>query len=210
MPLTISDYKNYIESRKFVQSPSNYRMTISPGETNSGSSPTMVLYPDSVLLPGRNFINTPFAYYGPEFTLPLRREYNELSVNFIVYQDWIERGYIETWMDAVMPYTKVNSGVQSSDIFPKDLIKRLRTIQLEFYSRDELGPQVGADNELGADNKLKVLCSFKFFDAYPLLITPTSFSADNSGYTIFTVNFSYRYYSILDITPATTHTNRRM
>jgi hypothetical protein len=200
MPLTISGYKNYIESRKFVQSPSNYRMTISPGETNSGSSPTMVLYPDSVLLPGRNFINTPFAYYGPEFTLPLRREYNELSVNFIVYQDWIERGYIETWMDAVMPYTKVNSGVQSSDIFPKDLIKRLRTIKLEFYSREY------ADNEVGAN----VLCSFEFFDAYPLLITPTSFSADNSGYTIFTVNFSYRYYRILNITPATTHTNRYM
>jgi hypothetical protein len=196
MPLTISDYKNYIESRKFVQSPSNYRMTISPGETNSGSSPTMVLYPDSVLLPGRNFINTPFAYYGPEFTLPLRREYNELSVNFIVYQDWIERGYIETWMDAVMPYTKVNSGVQSSDIFPKDLIKRLRTIQLEFYSREKI--------------KENVLCAFTFFDAYPLLITPTSFSADNSGYTIFTVNFSYRYYKINDITPATTHQNRDM
>lgn len=205
MPLTISGYKNYIESRKFVQNPSNYRMTISPGETNSGSSPSMILYPDSVLLPGRNFINTPFAYYGPEFTLPLRREYNELSVNFIVYQDWIERGYIETWMDAVMPYSKVNSGVQSSDIFPKDLIKRLRTIQLEFYSRDEMTSQY-ANNEVGAN----VLCSFQFFDAYPLLITPTSFSADNSGYTIFTVNFSYRYYRILDITPATTHKNRYM
>ncbi len=205
MPLTISGYKSYIESRKFVQSPSNYRMRISPGETNSGSSPSMTLYPDSVLLPGRNFINTPFAYYGPEFTLPLRREYNELSVNFIVYQDWIERGYIETWMDAVMPYINVNSGVQSSDIFPKDLIKRLRTIELEFYSRDEVTSSY-ANNEVGAN----VLCAFTFFDAYPLLITPTSFSADNSGYTIFTVNFSYRYYKINDITPATTHQNRYM
>jgi hypothetical protein len=95
-----------------------------------------------------------------------------------------------------MPYTKVNSGVQSSDIFPKDLIKRLRTIQLEFYSREKI--------------EENVLCAFTFFDAYPLLITPTSFSADNSGYTIFTVNFSYRYYKINNITPATTHQNRDM
>lgn len=205
MPLTISGYKNYIESRKFVQNPSNYRLTIYPGETSSGSSPTMILYPDSILLPGRNFINTPFAYYGPEFTMPLRREYNELSVNFIVYQDWIERGFIETWMDAVMPYKGSSSAVQSSDIFPKDLKKRLRTIDLEFYSRDEVGASQG-DGTIGAN----VLCAFSFYDAYPLLITPTSFSADNSGYTIFTVNFTYRYYKVRDITPASTHTNRYM
>jgi len=205
MPLTISGYKNYVESRKFVQNPSHYRMTISPGETNRGTSPSMILYPDSILLPGRNFINTPFSYYGPEFTLPLRREYNELSINFIVFQDWIERGYIETWMDAVMPYNAINSGVQSSDIFPENLAKRLRNIQLEFYSRDNF-PTSGQMGGFDAN----IQCSFEFFDAYPLLITPTSFSSENSGYTIFTVNFSYRYYKLSDAIPASSHNNRLM
>lgn len=188
MALTISGYKKYIEQRGFVQNPSFYAMAIYPGQTITGSSSPVILYPDSILIPGRNFINTPFAYYGPEFSMPLRREYNELSVNFIVYQDWVERRIIEDWMDSVLPYHLKDPSLQASDIYPDNLTKRLRTIEIGFYTREN-NKKPSADSFEGTLN-----CSFFFYDAYPLMITPTSFESENSGYTIFTVNFSYRLY----------------
>jgi len=175
MGYTINQYKSYVEARRFTQSPSHYTMKI------DGSS-LKILYPDSILLPGRNFINTPFSYYGPEFTLPLKREYNELSVNFIVYQDWAERLYFDEWMDTILPYQANNINVQSSDILPDDLKKYLRQITINFYGRS---------------GSSKPEAEFDFYDAYPLLITPTSFTSDNAGYRIFTVNFAYRYYTTI-------------
>lgn len=179
MGYTINQYKSYVESRRFTQSPSHYTMKIDGAELK-------ILYPDSILLPGRNFINTPFSYYGPEFTLPLKREYNELSVNFIVYQDWAERIYFEQWMDEILPYQANNISVQSSDILPDDLKKYLRKITVNFYERTGTAGNVGG---------LKPEVEFELYDSYPLLITPTSFTSENAGYTIFTVNFAYRYYT---------------
>lgn len=180
---SIEEYRNYVLGRKFTQNPSHYSLTIGSGKTRGGGQTVVYkCYPDSVLLAGRNFINTPFAYFGPEFTVPLRREYNELSVNFIVFQDWADRTYFEDWMDAVIPHHATDPGMQMSDIFPSDFLERLRNIELTYTQRSSQG-----GNFPNAIN-------FKFFDSYPLLITPTSFSSDNSGYTIFTVNFAYKYY----------------
>ena len=58
MPVSIDEYRKYILSRNFTQNPSEYTMTISGAET-------ITCYPDSFLLPGRNFVNTPFSYQGP-------------------------------------------------------------------------------------------------------------------------------------------------
>ena len=183
MTLNIDQYREYVvNKRKFTQSPSEYTMTVVGAET-------ITCYPDSFLLPGRNFVNTPFSYYGPELTFPLRREYNELSVNFIVYQDWEERGYFERWSDYVIP--SQNKGKENTvyDSAPEKMDSSLifRDILLTFNTR-------------ALNNSNSNACTFYFSYCYPLLITPTNFSSDNSGYTVFTVNFAIQEYKML--TPA--------
>lgn len=181
---SIDTYRKYVLSRKFTQNPSHYVMTISPGVVYDESrSEAFTCYPDSILLPGRNFINTPFAYFGPEFTVPLRREYNELSINFIIYQDWKERDFFEKWMNSILPFSDIKPGMQTSDSLPPNLVLNLRNIELLFKTRSGDGSE-----------DFKPAYKFKFIDCYPLLITPSSFSSDNSGYTLFTVNFAYKYY----------------
>lgn len=200
MALSINGYKKYVEQRNFVQNPSFYVMEILP--SNSSSTQVTTLYPDSILLPGRNFINTPFAYYGPEFSLPLRREYNELSVNFIVYQDWIERKIIEDWMDTILPYHRKDPSIAISDIYAHDFISRLRDIKIYFTNR--------ANTQAADDFVPSLNCMFYFHRAYPLMITPTSFESNNSGYTIFTVNFAYHSYDFISDKSENNYINKNL
>lgn len=183
MPLTIDEYRAYVNSRKFVQNPSHYRVVISEGKNmDNGKVPAITLYPDSILLPGRNFINTPFGYFGPEFPIPLRREYNELSMNFIVYQDWVERKYFDTWMDSILPYGQYQTSTEASDVVPGNFEERLRNIEIYFTNRPN-------NTDTDKDNYF-----MKLFYCYPILLTPTSFQSDNSGYTVFTINMAFKYY----------------
>jgi len=186
MTLSIDQYRNYIiEKRKFTQNPSDYRMEISGGPDG-----TFICYPDSFLLPGRNFINTPFSYAGAEFTFPLRKEYNELSVNFIVYQDWKERIYFEKWSDSILPSKDKSESPPPAvyDSIPAYFSDKefLRNIKIQFKERSSTGLS-------------KKSLTYNFTFCYPLLITPTNFSSDNSGYTVFTVNFAILDYYISEI-----------
>jgi hypothetical protein len=176
MPISLDEYRDYVKKRNFTQNPSYYRMEI------QGSTP-LICYPDSIVLPGRNFINTPFSYYGPEYSLPLRREYNEMSVNFLVFQDWKERKYMEDWMDSILPFMNLDSGL--SDIIPSNLQSKMKDINVIFNSRQK------------NSNISPINCAIFLKDAYPSIITPTQFSSENSGYTVFTVNFTFKYYTIL-------------
>jgi hypothetical protein len=178
MPISLDEYRLYIKKRKFVQNPSHYKMDIFGKDGQ-----IFVCYPDSILIPGRNFINTPFSYYGPEFSFPLRREYNELSANFLVYQDWKERTYFESWMDSILPFDTESKNVGVSDIIPTDLLSKMKKIQIVFNSRQK------------TENSNSINAILDLFECYPSLITPTQFSSDNSGYTLFTVNFAFKYYT---------------
>lgn len=184
IPRSIEEFRSYVLNKKFTQNPSYYEMTFFD---KSGGSQPFVCYPDNILFPGRNFINTPFAYFGPEFPIPLKREYNELSVNFIVYQDWKERNYFERWMNQILPYDRNNNGIvlgkTPSDILPDNFKDKLKKIVINFFSRQD-----GVSKEINYKGI--------FYEAYPILITPTSFEANNSGYTLFTVNFAYKYYEV--------------
>jgi hypothetical protein len=181
MPLKINEYREYVLKRKFTQNPSFYTMTIPGGGIKNDN--TLKCYPDSITVPGRTFISTDFSYSGPEFSFPLRREYNQLSVNFIVYQDWKERQFFENWMDSIIKYKKssFDTGLVS-DIIPSNLQNAMRTIFIDFNKREK----GGATQNL----------SMKFVDSYPSTITPAIFSSDNSSYTVFTVLFSYKFYDI--------------
>jgi len=178
MALKIDQYREYVLKRKFTQNPSFYRMEFVGGGIRN--DPPFICYPDNIILPGRQFVNTPFSYFGPEFNIPLRREYQDLVANFIVYEDWKERQYFENWMDSIIPYATLTDliGVYQ-DRIPNNFLSYLQNIKVVFTQR--INPQESF--------------YFEFVDAYPSLITPTQFASDKTAYTIFTVNFSYRYYS---------------
>jgi len=180
MALSINEYRDYIKKRNFTQNPSHYRMIVP--EITRVCSP-FVCYPDSILLPGTNFTNTPFSYVGEEFTFPLRREYNELSVNFIVYQDWKERRIFEQWMSEMINTTEARTDRRPASSHANNFLDYLKDIKIEFVERGGVGKT--ANNY--KNNQVIILEK-----TYPLLITPTNFAADNSGYTVFTVNFAIR------------------
>jgi hypothetical protein len=183
MPIRLDEYRDYVLKRKFTQNPSFYSMEIPGGGINNDRF--FACYPDNIIIPGRNFLTTPFSYIGPEYPIPVRREYNDFTANFIVYQDWKERQFFENWMDSILPYNRFDGDGRAvvSDIIPQNLESKTRTITVKFSTRNlESGTNA-------------VNFRFEFINAYPSLITPTAFSADNSGYTVFTVNFSYRFYN---------------
>lgn len=76
------------------------------------SSPagTITCYPLTIIIPGRQYVYYEHDLWGPSRKIPYKRGYTQCHMSFIVYQDWAERSYIETWMNTVIKHQNV-SGV---------------------------------------------------------------------------------------------------
>jgi len=76
------------------------------------SSPagTITCYPLNIIIPGRQYVYYEHDLWGPSRKIPYKRGYTQCHMSFMIYQDWAERSYIETWMNTIIKHQNV-SGV---------------------------------------------------------------------------------------------------
>jgi hypothetical protein len=156
----------------------------------------MNCYPENVALPARSFQTVQYAPWGPDFNIPVKREYGECAMSFIIMQDWAERTYMEMWMDRVVATygggrvggvgdaTAVETnaaGEVGADLYTDytyDISNYIGTIQIQCLK---------SDNKQPTSNII-------MRNAYPLSITPTTLDSNVTGYGTFVTIFTYRDY----------------
>lgn len=196
-----------------IQSPARYEASFSaPG------LPAFTCYPENITLPPRSFQTTPFTNWGPDYNIPTKREYGECAMSFILYQDWFERRYFESWMNKVIPTSAAQEPPPAGLGFVQSTLNTLIPAASSIYSG--LSDRVAltenySDYTTGYNNfggLIQVNClhskgnkgdyagngritaSLCMKDAYPLSITPTTLSAEASGYGTCVVVFTFREY----------------
>jgi len=199
---TISEFRRKVNDNKGLQQVSKYMVTfVDPlGEA-------MDCYPESVTLPQRSFVQVPFSYWGPAEQIPIRREYGECAMTFIIYQDWLERKYFERWMDLVIPpYASEESSGEGisflQTIFPvsNPFSTEISANQYSDYS-NTIEKQLGniVVYALNADHSpsqggWSSNAVVHMTEAYPVSITPTSLSSEATGFGTFVVVFAFKRY----------------
>jgi len=216
---SITDFRQAVIKRGGVQQPNRYRVWL---QNNQNS--TLVCYPESITLPQRSFNTAPYSPWGPIMQIPIRREYGECSMSFIIYEDFAEKKFLESWMDSIMP---PNPTEKPSPVGVNRIERAAGTSTggaaiLDFaegQSPSNIG-QVSAnaygDVSRGYNSSVGKITIATFWtasqvtsnggnsaytsihtlkEAYPLTITPISLSSEATGYTTFVVIFAFKEYS---------------
>lgn len=197
---TITEFRQKVLSKRGLQQVSKYYCTfVDPlGEV-------LKAYPESVTLPQRSFVQVPFSYWGPVEQIPIRREYGECAMTFIIYQDWLERKYFERWMDMVIPTSRTQAGAREGIAIDQSLTGLANPFNWEVDATRYTDYSNTMDKQLGTisvymqaaeDHTNSTNAIVNMVDAYPLSITPTSLSAEATGYGTFVVVFAFREYGL--------------
>jgi hypothetical protein len=99
MPIsnTIVEFREAVLKKGGPQIASKYRVTLTDYAANS-----LLCYPLAVIIPGRNFSFYEHDIWGPIRRIPNKRGYTQCNMTFLVYQDWTERKFLETWMNEIV------------------------------------------------------------------------------------------------------------
>ena len=211
---TITSFRENVISRGGPQIAAMYEVTL-----NSGSDP-LVCYPLTVVIPGRAFQFYEHDIWGPSRKIPVKRTYTQCSMTFVVYQDWLERTYIEGWMNNLLASKLVtgnsalvesagNNNLEATTEEQQNIgVSLINSLSNNSVSRDatfgEYGDYINYVNATGTINIRALNASDKstnkeivLFEAYPASITPMAMAADGSGYATFNVGFQYNNYAYI-------------
>lgn len=112
MPIskTMVEFREAVLKQGGPQIASKYRVTLVDYASNF-----LLCYPMAVILPGRNFSFYEHDIWGPTRKVPNKRNYTQCNMTFLVYQDWTERKFLETWMNEIVynNYASQNSNIIS-------------------------------------------------------------------------------------------------
>jgi len=179
-PTSITNLRQQIVSRGGVQYASRYVVDfVSPYGT-------FTTYPLELNMPQRALatfeVGQPTSLWGTKRSIPLQHEYDNITMSFIIYQDWAEKDFFDKWMNKI-----INSEKYSEE----------RTDEYEYsypyfsYTGKIYISTLSGNSQL--DNPIftsKILLD----EAFPISLLPISLSAENSGYTTFVASFAFRKY----------------
>jgi hypothetical protein len=94
---TITQFREDVKSRGGPQIAGMYEVTLF-----QNTKTPITCYPLSVVLPGRMFLTYDHDIWGTVRKVPYKRAYTQCNMTFVVYQDWAERTYIESWMNTII------------------------------------------------------------------------------------------------------------
>lgn len=78
---------------------------------------SILAYPLSIILPGRNFVFYDHDLWGPVRKIPFKRGYTQCNMSFVIYQDWYERKFLEQWMNfMIIPSTAKSGGTNFKEV----------------------------------------------------------------------------------------------
>jgi len=171
-----------------------------------GPNGTMFCYPENIALPARSFQTVQYAPWGPDFNIPVKREYGECAMSFIIMQDWAERSFIEQWMDRVIS-VDIKSGNGGQGVKGGIGQSAPATANADATGGQNVSADIYTDYTLDFGNyvgQIVIQClrhdskeptsTLVMRNAYPLSITPTTLDSSVTGYGTFVTIFTYRDY----------------
>ena len=175
LPNSISSMRSNIINRGGVQHGSRYIVEFI---TPFGS---FVTYPSEVNIPQRALstysAGTPTSLNGTVRKVPIQNEYDEITMSFVIYQDWAEKNFFDKWMDFI-----VNKGNYPDQY--QEVVRLYSQMVGKIYI-STITAQSQVDDPTFTSRTL-------LDEAYPLSILPVSLSADNTGYTTLVMTFAFR------------------
>lgn len=199
---SVTQFRESVLSRGGVQQPNRYRVIMVDNTNRS-----IVCYPESVTLPQRSFNTVPYTPWGPVMQIPVRREYGECAMSFIIYEDWAERRFMENWMNAIIPPTASSSPSEVGVGYGERLYgpalsgldNRREAVSEQYsdytnsynksYGTILIGTQPSKTQSQGDYTSV-----MRLNEAYPLTITPTSLSSEATGYATYVAIFAFKDY----------------
>lgn len=126
--------------------------------------------------PGRGFEAINLRYYGPDFKIPNKTEYEDLNLSFICRDGFFERQLFDTWMELINPNATYNFSYRDT-----------YTCRIELFQISDLaGFGVDAATAPAAQYK------FTFEDAYPILVQPQPVTWADDNFHRLTVTFTFK------------------
>lgn len=123
--------------------------------------------------PGRGFLNYDMRYYGPNFKVPYKSEYQETAMTFLCRSKSFERQFFDDWMELINP-------TNTYDFNYKDSYKcRIEMFQF---------------NETAADGDRKepvATYAWTLHDAFPILVNPQPVTWADDNFQRLAISFTY-------------------
>jgi hypothetical protein len=127
------------------------------------------VYPDSITLPTIEVQPMEYSVWGNPVLIPVTTLTGEMTVSFILLDDWEIRTYFENWLKMIQEPSFPGAVTRA----PSAYENAYGSGTVTFYNNAK--PK-----------------TYNIPECYPLNLTPIEFSASSSGYTIFTVVFYTR------------------
>ena len=201
---TVDEFRSSILGRNGLQIAGFYKVTFVTGTGDSISC-----YPLKVVLPGRGFKMFEHEIWGPSRKIPVKRTYTDCIMTFIMYQDFQERTFLETWMNSVLKYQDGGPSDKSNNPQDRGNLEPAGTVTEIWRWLTGATPVAGNYKDfstyknnvgtiiidwLNSQDKSIVNRSIGLREAYPSAISQVTLGADGSSYPTFTVNFEYNDY----------------
>lgn len=182
---SINQFRNSVVSRGGVQFANRYVVDF---VTPFGSYTT---YPSEVNVPQRALVtyNTglPVSLWGTKRKVPLQHEFDEITMSFVLFQDFAEKNFFDGWMDQI-----VTRGTASRPITENASPYFTYVGKVYITTFSSFGQAIDLNN---ASITSKTLLD----EAYPLNLLPISLSSENTGYTTFVLTLAFRHsYNLLN------------
>ena len=126
--------------------------------------------------PGRGFESLDIRYYGPNFKVPNKTNYEDLNLTFLCRDSFLERQLFDTWMELINPNATYNFSYRDS-----------YTSKIELFQISDLAG-FGADIATPPNAQYK----FTFEEAYPILLQPQPVTWADDNFHRLTVTFTFK------------------
>ena len=173
---SISEFRNSVVNRGGVQFANRYIVDF---VTPFGSYTT---YPSEINIPQRALMTyetgMPTSLWGTKRKIPLQHEFDEITMSFVLYEDFAEKNFFDAWMDNI-----VRRGNYSEWV-----IENANTY-FDYVGKVYITTFSGSAQATEYQN---ITSKTLLDEAYPLNLLPIQMSSDNTGYTPFVMTLAYR------------------
>lgn len=127
--------------------------------------------------PGRGFESLDIRYYGPNFKVPNKTNYEDLNLTFLCRDTFLERQLFDTWMELINPNATYNFSYKDT-----------YTCKIELFQISDIAANTG-DIVGGAPS---AQYKFTFEEAYPILLQPQPVTWADDNFHRLTVTFTFK------------------
>lgn len=123
--------------------------------------------------PGRGFLNYDMRYYGPNFKVPYKSEYQETAMTFLCRAESFERQFFDDWMELINP-------TNTYDFNYKDSYK----CEIHMF-------QFGESAATTERTEPVATYAWTLHDAFPILVNPQPVTWADDNFQRLAISFTY-------------------